>query len=166
MRKFEKISYEQFEKDFTNFGDDEIYKALNIPKRGSQKAAGYDFYAPFAFSLEPREIYKMPTGIKVKMNDNEFLMIVVRSSVGFKNNVRMCNQVGIVDADYYNNEENEGHIWIAFQNEGTKTWVINQGDRVAQGIFTNYLTVNAEKKVSDIRKGGIGSTDKRRDNHE
>lgn len=55
---------------------------------------------------------KIPTGIKANMENNDVLFLVVRSSMGFKYNVRMCNQVGVIDSDYYNNIDNEGHIWI------------------------------------------------------
>ena len=78
--------------------------------------------------------------------------------MGFKYNIRLCNQVGIIDADYYNNENNEGHIYVALQNEGSKDFIIEKGDAYAQGIILNYLTcgdINNNK-----RSGGIGSTNK------
>lgn len=167
MRKFEKISIKQFEKDFSNYENIEnMYNDLELPKRGTSRAAGYDFHAPFDFTLKPGEIIKMPTGIKALMEDNEFLMLVVRSSTGFKYNVRLCNQVGVIDADYYNNEQNEGHFSIAFQNEGEKPWIVIKGDRVAQGIFVQYQTVDIEESVQNIRNGGIGSTNVRGENNE
>ena len=86
-------------------------------------------------------------------------MIVVRSSMGFKYNVRLKNQVGVIDSDYYNNPSNEGHMFIALQNEGTKAYTIKRGDAICQGIFISYLKVDddisEEKRVS-----GIGSTNK------
>ena len=87
-------------------------------------------------------------------------MIVVRSSMGCKYNVRMCNQIGIIDSDYYNNENNEGHIWIALQNEGNKTYIVNRNDSFAQGIILRYLTIDDEEKIINERIGGLGSTDK------
>ena len=92
------------------------------------------------------------------MNQDEMLMIVVRSSTGFKYNVRMCNQVGIIESDYYNNSSNEGHMWIALQNEGTEVFKVEAGDRVAQGIFVKFLTVDEEEKIDNERNGGLGST--------
>ena len=71
----------------------------------------------------------------------------------------MCNQVGIIDSDYYNNTDNEGHIWVALQNEGSKDYIIEKGTAYAQGIFINYLTCNDE--VSVVRSGGIGSTNRK-----
>ena len=88
------------------------------------------------------------------------LMIVVRSSMGFKYNVRMCNQVGIIESDYYNNESNEGHMWVALQNHGTNDYIINKGDKFAQGIFTKFLMVEDEEEIKNERKGGFGSTNK------
>ena len=157
MRKFEIISYEQYEKDLKGIC---LYSDIKIPCRSTKHSAGYDFKTPFDFTLEPGEIIKVPTGIKAAMNSDEFLAILVRSSMGFKYNIRLCNQVGVIDCDYYNNEGNEGHIFIALQNEGDKTFEAKVGDNIAQGIFLKYQTVDDEKEVSGSRKGGLGSTNK------
>ena len=124
----------------------------------SKNSCGYDFIAGCDMVLHPGEILKIPTGYKVKLMDDEFLMIVVRSSMGFKYNVRMCNQVGIIDSDYYNNVDNEGHIWVSLQGEGKEDYVIKKGTAYAQGIFMKYLTCGEE--VDNVRIGGIGSTNK------
>ena len=156
-RFFEKISYKQFKRDISN--DKDIYNSYELPRRGSKYSCGYDFIATCDMIIKPGEILKIPTGYKVFMQDNEFLMIVVRSSMGFKYNVRMCNQVGIIDSDYYNNNDNEGHIWVALQNEGNNNYVIEKGTAYAQGIFVNYLT--CDDAVSNVRSGGIGSTNRK-----
>lgn len=161
MRSLEKISFEQFKKDIAN--DFDLYNSYNIPKRHTKNSAGYDFEAIKKYILNPGEIVKIPTGIKVQMNSDEMLMIVVRSSMGFKYNLRMCNQVGIIESDYYNNADNEGHMWIALQNEGLETITIAKGDRYAQGIFTKFLTIDNEEKTENVRKGGLGSTAKESD---
>lgn len=157
MRKFEKISYEQFKKDIID--DSNLYENYLLPKRCTKYSAGYDFFSLTDFTLKPNEIIKIPTGIKVTMSGDEMLMLVVRSSQGFKYNVRLCNQVGIIESDYYNNESNEGHIWIKLQNEGSKDYTIKKGDAICQGIFTKFLTVDDEEQIGNERKGGIGSTD-------
>ena len=108
--------------------------------------------------LQPGEIKKIPTGYKAKFMSDEALLLVVRSSMGFKYNVRMCNQVGVIDSDYYNNNSNEGHMWVALMNEGDKDYIIKKGDAYCQGIFIKYLTVGDE--VTSVRTGGIGSTSK------
>ena len=100
MRKFEKISFEQFKKDIKD--DINLYNNYIKPKRNTKYSAGYDFYAIEDYIIKPNESLIIPTGIKVSMNKDELLMIVVRSSTGFKYNVRMCNQVGIIESDYYN----------------------------------------------------------------
>lgn len=158
MRKFEKISFEQFKKEVID--SKKIYREYSLPSRSTFNSAGYDFKAITKFELKPGEIKRIPTGVKVQMNDNEFLMIVVRSSMGFKYNVRMCNQVGIIDSDYYNNENNGGHIWVALQNEGDKTYIVNRNDSFAQGILLKYLTVDDEEIILKKRDGGLGSTSK------
>ena len=158
-RYFEKISFQQFSVDIKDSKD--LYDEYQLPRRSSAHSCGYDFFAISDMVIHPGEILKIPTGYKAKFGELEFLMLVVRSSMGFKYNVRMCNQVGIIDSDYYNNIDNEGHIWIALQNEGTEDYVVKKGTAYAQGIFLNYLTCN--DKVDIVRDGGIGSTDRKRE---
>lgn len=161
MRKFEKISKEVFLRDVPDGDYDEVI----LPRRSTKSSAGYDFYSPIAFSLMPGERKIIPTGIKVCMNENEFLAIYIRSSLGFKYNVRMCNQVGIIDADYYGNSENDGHIFVCLENEGDEVVSIQKGDRFVQGIFTPYLITDDDSATGD-RLGGIGSTGKGEDFNE
>lgn len=150
MRCFEKISFEQFSKDISD--DRELYETYNLPRRDTKFAAGYDIYSLEDFVLKPTEIIKIPTGIKANMNDDEVLLLVDRSSQGFKYNVRMCNQVGVIDKDYYNNKDNEGHIFVKLQNEGNKDYIVKRGDAICQGIFIKYLTVENEDEKFKIRE--------------
>ena len=161
MRKFERISEKEFLKDVSNGN----YEDILLPKRSTKNSAGYDFYSLYDITIKPNEIVKIPTGIKVCMNENEFLGIFIRSSLGFKYNIRMCNQVGIIDADYYNNKDNEGHIFVCLQNHGDKDFVIKKGDRFVQGIFMPFLITDNDSTTSR-RIGGIGSTNKGEDNNE
>ncbi len=161
-RYFEKISYDQFAKDIVD--DRELYDNYLLPSRGSKFSAGYDFFAICDMILKPGEIKKIPTGYKAHFLGDEMLLIIVRSSMGFQYNVRMCNQVGVIDGDYYNNSSNEGHMWVALQNEGDKDYIIHRGDAYVQGIFTKFLTCG--DSPSDIRIGGIGSTNKEREKNE
>lgn len=156
MRKFEKISFKQFAKDCENGN----YNDIVLPFRNTIKSAGYDFISFLDIVIHPGEMVKIPTGVKFYCADDEFLAIFVRSSVGFKYNVRMCNQVGIIDSDYYNNSSNEGHVWIKLQNEGTEDYIIKKGDAFCQGIFLKYY-VTDDDNATGIRTGGIGSTDGR-----
>ena len=156
MRKLEKISYEQFKKDISD--DKELYASYLIPTRATETSAGYDFFAINEFTIAPKQIVKIPTGIKAKMNSNEVLLIVDKSGIGFKYNIRLINQIGVIDSDYYNNLKNEGHIYIGLQNEGNETVTFKQNQAFAQGIFINYLTCN--DNVTTKREGGLGSTTK------
>ena len=156
-RYFEKISFEQFKKDVSD--DINLYESYNIPKRSTKSSAGYDFESLIDFTLKPGEIGKYPLGVKANMNEGEVLLIVVRSSMGFKYNVRLCNQVGVIDKDYYNNPDNEGHMWIKLENQGDKDYIVKKGDKICQGIFINFLTVDNEDKIENERVSGFGSTD-------
>lgn len=150
MRYFEKISFEQFKKDVSD--DKNLYNEYTLPRRDTEYAAGYDFKALFDYTLEPGEIKKIPTGIKANMEGDEVLLLVDRSSMGFKFNVRMCNQIGVIDKDYYNNKDNEGHIWIRIQNEGDKPYSVKKGEGMIQVMFMKYLKIDNEESDFNIRK--------------
>ena len=155
MRKFEKISLGQFVKD-VKVGK---YEDVVLLIRKTRLSAGYDFISLTDIIIKPGEVKKIPTGVKIMLNEDEYLMIVVRSSMGFKYNVRMCNQVGIIDSDYYNNLENEGHIWICLQNHGKEDYIIRKGDSFAQGIISKYYLTD-DDEASEKRVNGFGSTDR------
>ena len=159
MRKFEVISINQFNKDFKDI--DTKYDDIIIPKRSTKFSAGYDFYRPYDLTIKKNEVVLIPTGIKAMLNSDEFLGIYIRSSLGFKYNLRMCNQVGIVDSDYYNNTSNEGHIFVKLKNEGDNDIILKKYDRYVQGIIQKYYIVDNEKEIEDIRVGGIGSSGRR-----
>lgn len=162
MRGFEKISYKEFEKNFNNAK--EMYSDYKLPSRKTSSSAGYDFMAVEDFTILPNEIIKVKTGIKAWMQCDEVLNIYIRSSLGFKYNIRLCNQVGVIDSDYYNNPDNEGHIFIALQNEGDKELIVKKGEGFAQGVFSKYLVGN--DVVDTKRIGGIGSTNERNKKNE
>lgn len=145
MRDFEKISFEQFCKDVKD--DRKLYDSYKLPYRDSKKSAGYDFYLIEDVVLSPGEIVKIPTGIKSFFGDDEVLFLIVRSSTGFKYNIRLVNQVGVVDADYYNNSSNEGHIFIKLQNESDNVYTFKAGDRLVQGIFMKYLSTDSDRDL-------------------
>lgn len=155
-RCFEKISYEQFCKDICN--DRELYDNFLMPRRKTKFSAGYDFYMLQSICIKPNERVMIPTGIKARMCSDDMLFFIIRSSLGIKNNIILTNQVGVIDCDYYNNSDNEGHMWISLQNNGDKEFIMNRGDRFVQGIFLKYLTCG--DYVEDVRSGGIGSTTK------
>ena len=161
---FEKVSFAQYEMDFADaFPGHEtaeiraIYDDITKPKRATAGSAGYDFSAPVAFVLKPGETIKIPTGIRARMDEDWVLCLFPRSGQGFKYRLQLNNTVGIIDSDYYNNEENEGHIMIALLNFGNEPVTLEKGERVAQGIFSKYLITN-DDDATGVRTGGIGST--------
>lgn len=163
--KFEKVSLNQFIKDIKscapglNDSDYELmYNALKLPKRATTGSAGYDFFAPFSFQLKAGESIKIPTGIRVQLDNDKFLAIYPRSGLGFKYKLQLWNGVAIIDSDYYNSD-NEGHIFIKLYNDSPegKTLLIEQGEAFAQGIIQQFYKVDGDN-VNTIRKGGIGST--------
>ena len=156
-RRFEKISKKEFEKEY--ICSIQEYEELELPTRGSKFSAGYDFHAPYRIVLEAGKCIKIPTLIKADMEEDEVLLIDVRSSLGFKHNVRLANTIGVGDKDYYNNPDNEGHIFIKLYNPNNYNIVLEQGDRFAQGIFIKYLITEDDTADKD-RMGGIGSTGK------
>ena len=161
-RYFQKISFEQFKKEIKD--DKELYDEYELPRRSTKYSAGYDFFALEDFEINPGEIKKIPTGYRSKFKSDEVLMIFVRSSMGFKYNVRLTNQVGIIDADYFDNDETKGHMYVSLQNEGDKVFKVKKGEAYAQGIFLKYLTCGEE--VEKERKSGTGSPLRKEDNNE
>ena len=167
IAKFEKVSFEQFCKDFqdtfTIYPDSEvekIYQSLKLPKRATTGSAGYDFYTPITFELKPGESIKIPTGIRASMEEEFVLKLYPRSGLGFKYRLQLNNTVGIVDSDYYYSD-NEGHIFAKITNDTNenKTVYIEEGTGFMQGIFLEY-GITVDDDATSIRNGGFGSTSK------
>ena len=167
IAQFFKVSREQFlesmKEDYPQYSEGDIldmYESIKLPRRATSGSAGYDFFAPFAFSLPAGSTIKIPTGIRVKMEEDWVLKLYPRSGLGFKFRLQMNNTVGIIDSDYYNSD-NEGHIFIKITNDSNegKTVSVKKGEGFAQGIFLEYgITVDDE--ADGVRNGGFGSTTK------
>ena len=167
VAQFFKVSPENFitamKEEFPQYTEEDIkdmYDSLNLPSRATKGSAGYDFYAPFAFSLPPGATIKIPTGIRAKMEEDWVLKIYPRSGLGFKYRLQMNNTVGIIDSDYYYSD-NEGHIFIKMTNDSNegKTVEVAAGTGFAQGIFLKY-GITVDDDADGIRNGGFGSTTK------
>ena len=158
-RYFERISFEQFKKDIKD--DKELYESIKLPQRSTKRSAGYDIRSMEHKIIKPGQAENFKTGLKVFMQEDEVLYIYSRSSFGYKYNVCLMNNVGVIDSDFYNNPDNEGHFQIRLVNFGDKDFEVNIGDRIAQGVFMKYLVVDNEKEINNTRTGGIGSTDKK-----
>ena len=172
IRGFEKVS---------------TFEDINLPKRATTHAAGYDFEAagdvviPSIFksgigtalklalnkeeALLNEEMLKqvkptlVGTGVKAYMGEDEFLQLCNRSSNPLKNYLLLGNGVGVIDSDYYNNADNEGHIMFQFINFGLTDLKIKKGERIGQGIFLPFLKADNDETTSD-RTGGFGSSGK------
>ena len=165
IAKFHKVSYEQFEGDWKDtFGPIEteeigrIYEGIRLPARATAGSAGYDLYTPVAMTIRPGETIKIPTGIRVEMNDGWVLAVFPRSSLGFKYRLQLNNTVGIIDSDYFFSD-NEGHIFAKLTNDTRedKTIRIPAGTGFMQGIFVEY-GITVDDDADAVRNGGFGST--------
>lgn len=151
-----------------------LNETINVPERATKSSAGYDFAA--AEDTKIPSVWKLaggsgkvdnilpsvlvPTGIKAYMPENEYLMLVNRSSNPLKHNLALPNGIGVIDADYYNNPNNEGEIFVQLINYGLEDYVVKKGERIAQGIFSPYHTIDTEERIFKKRSGGFGSTGK------
>lgn len=167
IAKFYKVSYEQFQAAWADtFGQVEeaeiqrIYEGIKLPKRATAGSAGYDFYAPMNVVIEPGKTVKIPTGIRVEMENEWVLKCYPRSGLGFKYRLQLNNTVGIIDSDYFYSD-NEGHIFTKLTNDTNegKTVEIPKGTGFMQGIFVEY-GITVDDDVTDVRNGGFGSTTK------
>ena len=131
---------------------------VKLPTRADKGSAGYDFYANADYKCEPNHVTKIWTDVKAYMQEDEVLLLDVRSSMGGK--FRLANTIGVVDSTYYNNELNDGNCGVFLINTTNETIYIKRGDRIAQGLFMKYLTVDNDVVLSDERKGGFGSSGK------
>ena len=146
QRGFEIVSYYQ-------------EKNIILPSRKTKFSAGYDIATAENIILLPQQVTLIPTGIKAYMQTDEYLGVHIRSSIAIKQKLTLINNVGVIDADYYNNVENEGHIMIPVYNYNQSSVTIEKDTRIAQGIFYRYLLAS-DDKAENIRIGGIGSTGK------
>lgn len=178
--RFEKVSKSQYLKDsegdvyinapnseddippfFSLSNKESTYESIKLPKRATKKSAGYDFFAPYDFSLYPGQTIKLATGIRVILDEDKFLMCAPRSSHGFRARIQLDNTIGIIDADY-SESSNEGHIHIKLTNDSRNGACldVNKGDAFMQAIILQYFKVDDDNSDSQ-RDGGFGSTDKK-----
>ena len=152
---FEKVSEGRF---LADGGKKENYDKIILPVRATAGSAGYDIVTPQDVTLNPGESIRIPTGIRVRMEEGWVFQIYPRSGLGYKYRVQLDNTVGIIDSDYYFSD-NEGHIQVKITNDGKegKTLFLKSGERFCQGIFTEY-GITYEDEATATRNGGFGST--------
>lgn len=141
---------------------DEFKKIKNeptiLPTRMTTKSCAYDFYAKQDYICEPGKVIKIWTDVKCAMEDDDVLELNIRSSMG--GTWRLANIIGYIDADYFENPNNDGNIGIFLKNTSKEVQNITKGDRIGQGKFSKYLITDDDKPVSEKRKGGFGSSGK------
>lgn len=147
MRKFEQVK--------------RLEMQIKLPERSTARSAGYDFYNYQPVTIQPGEIQYVKTGIKAYMEDDEILMLCNRSSNPKKKGLILANGIGIVDADYVDNPDNEGEIAFAFMNITKEPVFIDAGEKLGQGIFCKYGITDDDNATGE-RIGGFGSTDVKR----
>ncbi|MFH5358847.1 dUTPase [Listeria monocytogenes] len=133
-------------------------QAISLPIRGDKGSAGYDFFSNETVTIVPEEKHIFWTDIKSYMQEDEVLNIYVRSSIGIKKGLLLCNGTGIIDSSYYSNPGNDGNIGIAIKNFSNEPVSIEAGERVAQGVFQKYLVADTDIVANESRVGGVGST--------
>ncbi len=160
IAQFMKVSPAQFAADWT-FAEPNPYDEIVLPQRGTAGSAGYDFYSPLDFTLEPGQFIKIPTGIRARIDEGWVLTIYPRSGQGFKYRLQLYNSVGVIDSDYFK-AANEGHIQIKIVNANSegKVLTVRRGEAFAQGVFLPY-GITTDDAASAVRTGGFGSTDRR-----
>ena len=167
VAKFEKVSWEQFQKDYVDtFGEGKtinmddvrkIYDNIKLPCRKTKFSAGHDISIPFDITLPSKEKLMIPTGIRCKMDSDYVMIIAPRSSMGIKKGLRISNTIPVIDSDYYD-ADNEGHIFISVINNGKDVIKFKTGDNIVQAMFVPYGVAD-DDIVTEERTGGIGSTD-------
>ena len=153
MRKFEIVK-----NDCIQYG--QALNNVKMPVRATKHSVCYDFYSPIDTTIEPNATKLIFTNIKAYFNSDEGLILAVTSGMG-KRGVILANGVGIIECDYADNESNDGNIGFLLHNIGSSPYVIHAGDKIGQGFFFKFLTVDDEAEISTIRTGGFGSTDKK-----
>jgi len=130
---------------------------IKLPTRATSGSNAYDFYSPTSLIIIHGEMVVVWTDIKVKLDEGKVLLLFPRSSIGIKKHIMLANTTGVIDSDYYSNENNDGNISLALYNYGKDNAIIEKGERVMQGLITSsYLCDN--DNVTIKRKGGIGSS--------
>lgn len=131
-----------------------LYQDSIIPTRATERSAGYDLYANESVIIQPNWWALVKTGVAVELNDDEELQVRPRSGLALKVGLTVLNSPGTIDADYFPNE-----IGVILHNNSSQDIIIKKDDKIAQGVFSKYLTTDDEEKITTQRTGGYGSTD-------
>lgn len=135
---------------------DEIVLALDSPEKIDEPHTLEEIAA--VVKKADAKVALVPTGVKCRLDSGTYLELAVRSSCPLKHWLIMGNSVGIIDADYYNNPDNEGHIYFQIINLSPVPIILKKGDAIGQGIIKPYLKTEDDNATAE-RLGGFGSTD-------
>lgn len=131
---------------------------VKLPKRADSGSAGYDFYTPISFLLQPNEKIEIALDVKAYMQADEVLLLFIRSSIGNKEDIVLANGTGVIDQSYHNNPKNDGNIHIYLVNTGYEVRHFTKGERIVQGVFLPYLVADEDETIHASRRGGSGSS--------
>lgn len=151
MRKFEIVREDAIKYDVV---------PDKMPQRATKNSAGYDLYSPIDVVIAPKGMEMIWTNIKAQFEADEMLLLCVTSGMG-KNQIMLANTIGVIDSDYYGNVSNDGNLGLRLYNFGDNDYIIKKGDKIGQGVFMKYLTVDDEPEIDNVRVGGFGSTVKK-----
>lgn len=155
--EFSKISLKQFLADGESIGlEAKDYNAIKIPERSTALSAGYDIRIPYKVTLKAHETTKVITGLRVRMDTDNVLLLYPRSSIGIKYGISFANTTPVIDADYYN-AENEGHIMLFLTNNSCNDVTFEVDTKICQGIFLPFGVTYSDTATGE-RIGGFGST--------
>ena len=131
-----------------------------MPVRATKHSAGYDIYSPIDITIQPQTMEMIWTNVKAQFGTDEVLLLCVTSGMG-KRGIMVANTIGVIDCDYHGNISNDGNLGFRLYNYGKEPYLIKAGDKIGQGIFLKYLTVDDEPEITESRVGGFGSTVKK-----
>lgn len=138
------------------------YLDVNLPKRATKGAAGYDFECAKDTVCLPHSITLIPTGIKCKIDQGFYLQLALRSSTPRKKGLMLANGIGIIDEDYYGTddqpEDNQGHIMFQVYNFRHEPVTIQKHERIGQGVFLRYAITEDDQAIGERNGMGFGST--------
>ena len=131
---------------------------ITLPQRATSRSCGYDFRIPVEVVLQPGEKKLVFSDVKAYMEGDEVLKLYPRSGLSTKRGVILANIVAIIDADYVDNESNDGNIGLCLWNTSDQVVFLEAGERVCQGVFVKYQIIDDDAPIKDDRQGGFGSS--------
>jgi len=162
---FEKVSFEQFAgamKGEFGIGETEakmMHDLIDLPMRATKGSAGYDFKSSVTVKLSPGASVKIPTGIRVKIDDGWWLCCAPRSGLGCNTICSWTTPSALLTATTATpttRGTSTPRLPTPASKQG-KGLSIGAGDRFMQTIFIPY-GITYSDAAEGVRNGGWGST--------